>query len=154
VTANKHLPMLGLLLALGVAALVPVARAAAQAKSAVKRPAAPTGLVVQGKIKAVTRPPRPGSVPYKDAVIAVHLTGAKAVRGGKLPAGGAVLVYVWGMRKNKLTPAAYYKPGQTMTFALQPWDRVEEKYGGYNRRDFEDDDVLSLPVYWGEAARR
>ena len=142
--------LLGLLMAVcGGLSSGPIA-ARAQNKPAVKKPAAPAAFVVQGKIKAATRSPRPGSVPYKDAVIALRLAGAKALRGsGRLP-GGEVLVYVWGMKNNKLMPAAYHKPGQTVTLRLLPWDRVEETYGGYNRLDFEDDEVLSLPTYWGE----
>ena len=124
----------------------------APAKPPAKAPqkAAAPALVAAGKVKAATKPPRPGSVPYKDAVIAVHLTGARAVR-GKLP-GKDLLVFVWGMRDNKLLPAAFFKPGQAVTLSLQPWEKVEDKYGGYNRREFEDDDILALPTFWGEPA--
>ncbi len=137
----------------------PVAAApGAQTTAARKRPPAAAGalLVVRGTVKALTRPPRPGSVPYKDALVSLHLVGAKAVRGGRAKlsgrAGGGLLVYVWGMRNNKLTPAAYLRPGQTVTLALRPWEAVEEKYDGYNRRDFDNDDLLVLPTFWGEPA--
>ena len=142
---------LGLLLAGSIAAPPAPARAQSGKKPAAKKPAAPAAVVVQGRIKALTRSPRPGSVPYKDAVVALHLTGAKALRGGRLP-GNSLLIYVWGMKDNKLRPAASYKPGQTITLALQPWERAEGTYGGYNRVDLEDEDVLALPTYWGEAA--
>jgi hypothetical protein len=131
----------------------PDTAAQAPAHAARKPPAspAPPALVARATVKAATRPPRPGSVPYKDAVVSLHLEGARAVK-GKLP-GKSLLVYVWGMRGNKLTPAAYYKSGQVVTMALTPWEKVEEKYGGYNRREFDDDAVLSLPAYWGEEVR-
>ncbi len=135
---------------LGGAALFP--------RPALAKPAAPPpqkaapALVAAGKIKAITKAPRPGAGPYKDAVIAVHLTGARAVR-GKLP-GKELLVYVWGLRDNKLAPAASFKPGQAVTLSLQPWETAEDRYGGYNRRDFEDDALFDLPTYWGEPAPR
>lgn len=143
---NKSLPLLLVAAALG---LLP---AGAAARPPAKKPAPPVVLVAQGRIKAVARTPRPGAVPYKDAVIALHLTGAKALRGGRLP-GGGLLVYVWGMKDNKLQPAASYRPGQTVRLALQPWEKAEETYGGYNRVDLEDESVLALPTYWGQAAR-
>lgn len=137
----------------------PVAAAPGAQTTAARKPPppAPAGalLVVRGTVKALTRPPRPGSVPYKDALVSLHLVGAKAVRGrAKLPgvAGGGLLVYVWGMRNNKLTPAAYLRPGQMVTLALRPWEAVEEKYDGYNRREFDNDDLLVLPTFWGEPA--
>ena len=114
-----------------------------------KKPAA--GVVVQGKIKAIARTPRPGSVPYKDAVTAIHLIGVKPVK-GKL-AGSNILVYVWGMRANKLTPAAAYRPGQMVKLTLQPWEKVEGKYSRYQRMELDDDNVLTLNTYWGEPAR-
>ena len=147
---------LGLLLIGSIATSLPPVRAQNARRPPAKKPAAPAALVAQGRIKALTRSPRPGSVPYRDAVIALHLTGAKALRGGRLP-GGSLLIYVWGMKDNKLTPAASYRPGQTITLALQPWEKAEETYGGYNRVDFEDEDLLALPTYWGQvtpAARR
>ena len=153
VPSSPRAIVLGLLLAGSAAIVAPplIGRAQTAKKPPVKRPTAPTAVVAQGKIKTLTRSPRPGAVPYKDAVIAIHLIGAKALRGGKL-SGSSVLVYVWGMKNNKLTPAASYRPGQTITLTLQPWEKAEDKYGGYNRVDLEDEDVLALPTYWGEAA--
>jgi hypothetical protein len=154
--------VLALALLIAPAGVVAPRRAVAQSKPPAARkppraaPAANTLLVVQGRIKAVTRPPRPGTMTYPDLVISLHLVGVRAVRGGKLPAAASnsagLLVHALGVRGRKLTPAGYFKPGQTVTLALQPWDKVEERYGGYNRLDFEDDDVLALPTYWGEAA--
>ena len=105
-------------------------------------------MVVQGQIIALTRPPRPRSVPYKDAVIALHLTGAKAVQ-GKL-AGKEIVVFLWGMRNNKWTPAASYRAGQTVKLQLTPWEKVERKYGSYNRFELKGKNVWSLKTYWGE----
>ena len=120
----------------------------APAKGAVKAAPKPaTALVVQGKVKAATKPPRPGSVAYKDAVIAVHLTGVKALKG---KAARDIVVYVWGMRNNKWTSAAAYRPGQVVTLRLTPWDKAERKYGRYNRFELDDEATFDLNTYWGE----
>jgi hypothetical protein len=130
------------------------ATVAQPAKAKAAKPAGarkPAGLIVQGKIKAIARTPRPGSVPYKDAVTAIHLINVKPAQ-GKLKQ-SSILVYVWGMRSNKLTPAASYKPGQSVKFTLQPWDKVEGKYGRYQRVELDDDAVLELDAFWGEPTK-
>ena len=111
---------------------------------------APT-LVVQGKIKAIAKMPRPGTVPYKDAVTAIYLTNVKPLTGKVSQR--SILVYMWGLRNNKLTPAASYRAGQSLTLSLQPWDKVERKYGRYQRVELDDDDALALDVYWGEGKK-
>ena len=105
-------------------------------------------IVVQGKIKAIAKAPRPRSVPYKDAIVAMHLVEVKAMSGKFSPK--QTVVFVWGMRDNKLTPAASLKPGRVVKVAVQPWEKVEGKYGGYNRRELESDEAMSLDPYWGE----
>ncbi len=105
-------------------------------------------VVVQGKIKAIAKAPRPRSVPYKDAIIAIHLVEVKPVS-GKFSAKQSV-VFVWGMRDNKLMPAASFKAGRVVKVAVQPWEKVEGKYGGYNRREVDSEAAMSLDPYWGE----
>ena len=61
------------------------------------------GIVVQGKIKSLSKSPTPGSVPYKDCIIAMELTITKVTAGDI--GTGDVLVYIWGMRDNKLKNA-------------------------------------------------
>lgn len=107
-------------------------------------------LMAQGKIKAIAKTPRPGTVPYKDCLAAIELTAVKGTN-GKLP--GSILLYVWTMRSNKLTPQATLKAGQTVKFAVQPWDKVEGKYGRYQRRELDGDEVLTLDAYFGEPAK-
>lgn len=123
---------------------------AAKAKPRVAKKSLAT-LVVQGKITALTKAPRPGSVPYKDAITALHLVNVKPVQ-GKLTQ-SAIVVYVWGLRNNKLTPVASYHVGQTLKFSLQPWDKVEGKYGRYQRIELNDDATFNLDAFWGEAAK-
>jgi alginate O-acetyltransferase complex protein AlgJ len=113
------------------------------------KPAAPkAALVVTGRVKAATKPPRPRSVPYKDAVISLHLTGVKVVS-GKL-SNKDIVVFLWGMKNNKWTPAASYRAGQTVKLNLVPWERVERKYDSYNRFEVEGDAVSDLDIYWAQ----
>jgi hypothetical protein len=108
-------------------------------------------LIVQGKVKSIARTPRPGSVPYKDAVTAIQLTNVKPVQGKMKQS--TILVYVWGMRNNKLAPAASYRAGQTIKLSLKPWDKVEGKYGRYQRMELDDEGALALDAFWGEVAK-
>ena len=105
------------------------------------------GLVVTGRIAARSVAPKPGSVPYKDCLIALQLTDIKA-SGGTVK-GANIVVYVWGMRDNQLVDGAY-SVGQTIRFKLTPWASVDAKYGGFNRQELDSDDSLSWPSYWGE----
>ena len=91
--------------------------------------------------------PRPGSVPYKEALIAVHLTNVRPETGS---APKEVVVYLWGMKDNKETPAAKIRAGQTLSLSLQRWEEVEDQYGGYTRIELDNPDALTLDTYWGE----
>lgn len=112
-------------------------------------PVKPTeeGLIVTGRIAARAVTPKPGSVPYKDCVIALQLTDLK-VNGGTVK-GPNIVVYVWGMKDNKLVDAGY-SVGQTIQLKLTPWAKVDSKYGGYNRQELDNDDAISWEAYWGE----
>jgi hypothetical protein len=134
---------------LGLLAAAPPVLAAPTQKQSVKKAA--SSLVVQGKVKVFTRPPRPRSVPYKDAVIALHLADVKAVS-GKLPQ-KQIVVFLWGMSANKWTPAATYRTGQTVKLRLTPWEKVERKYGSYNRFEIDNKEVWDLDTYWAEIVK-
>ncbi len=117
-------------------------------------PAAPgTGLSqVRGRIKAISGVPKPGSVPYRDAIVALHLTEVESIRGTSPRP--EVLVYLWGMRDNRLTNAARYRPGQSLTLDLTPWEQAQERYGRFTRVELDDPDftLIDLPTYWVEEA--
>ena len=105
------------------------------------------GLIVTGRIASRASTPKPGSVPYKDCLIALQLTDLK-VTGGAIK-GNNIVVYVWGMRDNKLVDDAF-NVGSVVRFKLVPWAAVDSKYGGYNRQELASDDALSWEAYWGE----
>ncbi len=104
--------------------------------------------IIHGRIAAMGRLPKPGSVPYKDCVLSIHLTD---VRG--LPAGddnSELLVYAMGMKDNKWLSVSSLAPGREVQCRLRTWAEVEAKYGTYNRAELDDMDLLLLPTFWAE----
>ncbi len=109
----------------------------------------PERITVTGTIEQLGRVPRPGTVPYKDCLMAIHLKGVKPLDSGA-PLAGEAVVFVWGMRDNKLERAIGYTPGQEVRLTLVPWERVEKQYGNYNRAELDDERLMDLPTYWAE----
>lgn len=101
----------------------------------------------RGTVADLTRSPRPGSVPYKDALIGIRLTNVRAESAG-VPK--EIVAYVWGMKDNQTTPASRIEQGQDLSLTLRPWEAVEDQYGGYNRVELSDPKALTLKAYWGE----
>jgi alginate O-acetyltransferase complex protein AlgJ len=139
-------------LAVGDWKLLPLAPARPAVPERGKRPDA--SLVAQstarGKIQAISPVPEPGSVPYRDAIVAVHLVDVRSL-GGTVDR-PEIVVYLWGMRDNRLTSAAQYRPGQTVAFELTPWDQAQKRYGRFTRIELDDPDfrLIDLPTYWSE----
>ncbi len=107
-------------------------------------------LVVRGEVRAAAGAPQPGTVPYRDAVTGVHLVSVEALHGSRVTK--ELVVYLWGMRDNRLTSAAHFAPGQKVTLTLTPWDTVRERYERFNRIELDDPDfrLVELPTYWAE----
>ena len=105
-----------------------------------------TSATVSGRIEAVAPAPRPGTVTYKDHIVAIHLTDIQSDD----PAlkGGEALVYAWSMRNNVWTTAARCMPGQVLEIKLLPWSAVAAQYDGINRAEL--DDLLTQDPCWGE----
>ncbi len=120
------------------------------------RPGSPAttagALLIRGTVRAAAGAPQPGSVPYREAVTAVHLDGVVG-QNGSFP-NAEVIVYLWGMRDNRLSSAAKFVPDQKVTLRLTPWDAVREKYERFNRIELDDPDfkLAELPTYWAEEA--
>ena len=104
--------------------------------------------MVSGRIEAAAPAPRPGTVPYKDHIVAIHLTDIQSDD----PAlkGGEALVYAWSMRDNIWTTAARCTPGQVVGIKLQPWADVEAKCNRINRAELGDSTLLIQEPCWGE----
>jgi len=98
---------------------------------------------VSATVLAVTPVPRPHSAPYKDHVMSLHL-------GDVDDSGDQALVYAAGMRDNAWTPTAMLRPGNRVTITLSPWAEREAEFGGWNRSEFDGEELLLAPPNWGE----
>ena len=104
---------------------------------------------VRGLVSSVSISPRPGSVPYIDNIITLHLVDFSRTDDSNNELQQA-LIYGWGMRGNKLTELAAVRPGDIITLNLSSWEDVEGKYGGFRRTSLADQMLeLELPN-WGE----
>jgi len=105
---------------------------------------------ITGTLRARGPLPRPGTVPYPEALVALHLGDVEG-------AGGAdqVVVYVWGMREHAWTDAARWPAGTRLTLDVQPWEEeeVQRRHATTSRGELDDMELLVLPAYFGEPAR-
>ena len=120
-------------------------------RNAADRGAAAPGVLVKAVVIARSSPPAPGSVPYPDCVIALHLTSVLPEGTGVAP--DEAVAFVWGMRDSEWTRAASIDPGAAVRLRLTPWIDAEREFGSYSRRELEDEDTWFLDTYWGEIIR-
>ncbi len=103
---------------------------------------------VRALVAAVSNSPLPGSVPYKDNIITLHLTDVCDIQSNEKY--GQALVYAWGMRDNVLTKMADIRTNTHIEIRLIDWSSVEGQYSSYRRSTLDDEMLeLELPV-WGE----
>lgn len=103
---------------------------------------------VYATVAAVSRSPVPGSVPYKDNIVTLHLNDIRNVQTGEEY--GQALIYAWGMRENVMMPLARVRIGDQITLKLIDWEMVQAKFSSYRRSTLDDEMLeLELPV-WGE----
>lgn len=100
---------------------------------------------VTGILRAIAPLPRPGSVPYRDAVTSLHLS---EVRGQPPLEHGQVVVFRWGMREDAWTSTARLEVGRELTLDVVPWASVAADYGSYSRCELDDEALWNLPTYW------
>ena len=113
--------------------------------AAVSAPApAETASTLLGVVKAVSPLPAPGSVPYKDAVISLHLG---EINGDPQ---AEALVFLKGMTGNVPTEAAGLQAGDRVSIAVVPWDSVEDKFGSITRIELDGGAAELESVYWAE----
>ncbi len=106
-------------------------------------------LEVTGTVSSISVSPRPGTVPYTDNIVTLHLVDLCAASGEELDLQQGI-VYGWGMRDNQLTDLAMVRPGDSLGFTLTSWDDVEGEYGGFRRTTLADEMMeLELPN-WGD----
>ena len=103
---------------------------------------------VRGIVWAIGPIPSPGSVPYKDQIVAVHLTDVATVSGAPLD-GTDVLVYVWGMQDDVLTDVAGWQIGDAVRLEIESWFDVADRLEGINRGEIDDPQAQLADPWWG-----
>ncbi|MBU4212760.1 MAG: hypothetical protein L6437_07485 [Kiritimatiellae bacterium] len=103
---------------------------------------------VRGVVRAIAPAPRPGTVPYKDHIVAAHIVDLEI----RQPAmrDGQAFVYLSSMRDNVWTPAARLRPGDPVMLLLRPWSDVAPRYERINRTELPDDALQLAEPCWGE----
>ena len=112
-------------------------------------PAAGKTVEVRGVVRAASNAPRPGSVPYKDHIVMLHLAELESPD-DPAAAGREAVVFVWSMQDNNATPAARLRSGDTVKLSLRRWSDVTAKYEAINRSELEDETLLLAEPTWGE----
>jgi len=107
--------------------------------------------IVRGRIEAVSAVPRPGTVAYKDHVMAIHLTDLET--DGRPLAETDAMVYMRSMTDHVWTEAARYRAGDTVRLRLTAWSDVAARYEGINRSELDDAALQLAEPCWGEAVK-
>jgi hypothetical protein len=105
---------------------------------------------VTGRIADMTHAPDPASVPYKDAVIGVHLVDVRGIADER-----EIVVLGLGLQDRQKTPLDRMALDQEVSLTLIPWSSVADRYGGLNRIELDDPDfmLIDLPLYWTDGLR-
>lgn len=104
---------------------------------------------VTGTVESISTVPAPGSAPYSDHIMALHLVDGQAAARAENEA-WECLVYVWSMRDNVWTDAARLKQGDQVSMRLQPWSDVSAQLEKINRSEIEEPTVQLEEPCWGE----
>ena len=112
-------------------------------------PAAAARATIEATVAEAGFVPRPGSVPYRDHIVAIHLRAIDVIDGPADGAGRDVVVYVRSMIHNELTEAASWRPGDRVRLALQPWADLAPELDGINRGELSDPALLLVEPWWG-----
>lgn len=107
---------------------------------------------ISGVVANVAAIPRPGAVPYKEHIVALHLVNV--VPDGERPEKPfECVVYTWSMRDQQPTAAAGLRPGTSVSAELLPWDDVSDALEKFQRSDLSEPALLLEPANWAEAFR-
>jgi len=109
-------------------------------------------VTANGTVEAISTVPRPGTVPYKDHILALHLTDI-AIDGAEERGALESLVYLESMHDNVLTAAARLRPGDRVKLQLCPWADVADRYEKINRSEIDDPAIQMEEPCWGEVVK-
>jgi len=105
-------------------------------------------LHVRGLVREVSAVPRPGSVPYRDHVVSVHLVDISSKDDSE--SFSQAVVFLRSMVNTTWTRAARLRPGDEIELTLRSWDDMVGEMGGLNRSELEDLDLQLQQPVWGE----
>lgn len=108
---------------------------------------------VQATVRAIGPVPRPGSVPYRDHIVAILVDGIEILTGPAAARGREAVVYVRSMADNELTAAASLGPGDRVRLTLEPWSRVAGELDGISRGELDEPRLLAALPWWGSPVR-
>ncbi|MEP7014064.1 MAG: hypothetical protein ABI925_01355 [Verrucomicrobiota bacterium] len=106
-------------------------------------------VVATGTVASISPAPRPGTVPYRDHIVALHFIDIASPAVAKSEQLQAV-VYLWSMRGNVWTRAARLRPGDQVTLRLRRWSEVSDRYEKSNRTELDDSTLQLEEPLWGE----
>lgn len=101
-----------------------------------------------GLVESTSTVPLPGSVPYFDHIMALHLVDVLGTVSDRQNV--ECLVYLWSMRDNAWTQAAHLRPGDRISLTVQPWTDVSAQLDKINRSEIDDPRVQLEEPCWGE----
>ncbi len=104
---------------------------------------------VSGDVESVSTVPSPGSVPYPDHIMCIHLVNITTVAQSNFSANEAV-IYLWSMRHNSWTEAAKLRPGDHVKMNVCRWSDVSSQYETFNRSELDDPALQLADPLWGE----
>ncbi|MFZ9964020.1 MAG: alginate O-acetyltransferase AlgX-related protein [Terrimicrobiaceae bacterium] len=113
--------------------------------STMPAPKAESASILEGVIQEISPLPAPGSVPYKDAVISLHLV---EINGDPQ---AEALVFMRGMKGNVPTKAANLKAGERVSISVVPWESVEDQYGSITRIELDGPAADLDSIYWADS---
>ena len=105
-------------------------------------------LRVTGLVRRRAPVPRPGTVPYRDHIVAIELADITSETISL--EGRTALVYLSSMEDNVWTEAATLVVGQTVTMSLGPWADVAAERDGVTRAELVEGDVMFAEPWWGQ----
>ena len=104
-----------------------------------------TTRIATATVKDRTLAPAPGSVPYPDCLVSLHLTEVESSSDNALPE--EILVFIWGLRDGEQVNQSI-APGDRVRLEIRPWDQVEEELGSLNREELLTEAAFVLDLFW------
>ncbi|MCF8055861.1 MAG: hypothetical protein K9K37_04370 [Desulfocapsa sp.] len=103
---------------------------------------------VRGTVREISPVPRPGSVPYRDHVVSVHLVDI--ADGDKSDSFSQAVVFLRSMTDNIWTSAARIRPGDELELTVSNWSDVADELDGLNRSELNELELQLQEPLWGE----